>query len=272
MSNATWITPSIRTSAKDDILSKQIQFRSNERKRAHIAKKILQAKFKSMSWLVPYPMTFDGQKYTVEQMVNIEAQHAKLYWGRYYKLLGHGRYTRRGKPNTMKSILDAVSKLTSGITLRYIIYHSMSPYHGFLHVPTDYPALVYDLMEPYRGYFEKIVFDTVREAGSEGIDAKDYLARCIVAVENYLDSSVYTDTTRQVVTFQELLHGSILSLRSYLQGTSRQLILPIPGRPNGGRPVRVGYKLYGRAAGPTDFWNHANEVSATHERRMAVEQ
>ncbi|OJI07454.1 CRISPR-associated endonuclease Cas1 [bacterium CG10_37_50] len=269
MSNAVWITPSVKTSAKDDILSKQISFRNNEKKRVHIAKKILQAKFKSMSWLVSYPMLFDGKRYSIKQMVNIEAQHAKVYWKKYYKILGYSGYSRRGGANTIKSILDAVSKLISGITLRYIIYHRMSPYHGFLHIPTDYPSLVYDLMEPYRGNIEKIVFNTIQQAKSEKVEEKDFLARCIIAVEDYLDSNLYTNTTRQIVTFQELLHGSVLSLRSYLQGISRQFIVPIPGKPNGGRPVKVGYKLYGRTAGPTDFWSVAKNVSNTHEKQMA---
>jgi len=55
MPTAVWITPSVRTTAVHDILSKQILFRGNEKKRVHIAKKLLQAKFKSMEWLVAYP-------------------------------------------------------------------------------------------------------------------------------------------------------------------------------------------------------------------------
>ncbi len=270
MSNAIWITPSIKTSTTEDILTKQVSFRSNEKKKIHIAKKILQAKFKSMQWLVAYPQLFDGKKYSIPEMITIEAYHAKTYWKKYYELLGYSEHSRRGTPNQLKSILDAVSKLISGITLRYIIYHRMSPYHGFLHIPTDYPALVYDLMEPYRGYIEKIVFNTIKECRTEGIPEKEFLPRCIVAVEKFLDEQVYVCATRQIVTFQELLHGSVLALRSYLHGESRQFIVPIPGKPNGGRPVNAGYKLYGRGAGPTDFWSVAEKVSTAYENKLTA--
>ncbi|OJI09387.1 MAG: CRISPR-associated endonuclease Cas1 [Candidatus Vogelbacteria bacterium CG10_big_fil_rev_8_21_14_0_10_49_38] len=270
MSTAIWITPSIKTSSKEDILSKQILFRGNEKKREHIARKLLKAKFKSMSWLTPYPVEFNNKRHRVKEMINIEAQHAKVYWKKYYELLGYKGYSRRGKLNILKSTLDAVSKLISGVVLRYIIYHRMSPYHGFLHVPTDYPSLVYDLMEPYRGYIEKIVFNAIKEARDSGVDEQDFLARCILAVEDYLDENIYTDATRQIVTFQELLHGVILSLRSYLQGESHKFIVPIPGKPNGGRPVKTGYKLYGRSAGPTDFWEKAEDSSKKHEMTLKI--
>ncbi len=268
MTNAVWITPSVRTTAKDDVLTRQVIVRNNKKKSVHIAKKILHAKFKSMEWLVPYPIKFYGKKLSIPEMINIEAQHAKRYWQKYYHLLGFEGHSRRGNKNTIKSTLDAVSKLISGIILRYIIYHRMSPYHGFLHIPSDYPALVYDLMEPYRGYIEKIVFNTILEAKEEGVDEKEFLARCIVGVEDFLDSQVYVEATRQIVTTQELLHGSVLALRSYLQGDSRQFIVPIPGKPNGGRPKKAGYKLYGRAAGPTDFWDVAEKVSEKHLKKM----
>lgn len=268
MPHAVWITYSITTSAKEDILTKQILYRINKKKSAHITRKLLHAKFKSMEWLVPYPSRFLQAYYSVEDMRNIEAQHAKRYWKRYFELLGFNKYSRRGANNNIKTILDAVSKLISGVVLRYVIYHNMSPYHGFLHVPTDYPALVYDLMEPYRGYIEKIVFNTIQQAQTEECGEKEFLGRCIIAIEHYLDEMVYTDATRQIVTFQELLHGIVLAVRSYLHKESAQFIVPIPGRPNGGRPVKTGYKLYGRSAGPTDFWNVAHSIEEKHNKRM----
>lgn len=268
MPNAIWITPSITTSAQDDILTQQILYRSNQKKGAHIARKLLQAKFKSMEWLVAYPFTFVDAYGSVEKMRNIEAQHAKAYWQKYFRSLGYGAYSRRGTRNEIQTILNAVSKLIGGVILRYIIYHNMSPYHGFVHTPTSYPALVYDLMEPYRGYIDKVVFNTVKYCQENNYEKTEYLARCVTGVENHLDDMVYTDTTRQIVTFQELLHGITLALRAYLHKESAQFIVPIPGKPNGGRPVKVGYKLYGRSAGPTDFWQVAQSVATSHERKM----
>lgn len=270
MPRAIWITPSVQTTAKDDVLTKQILFRSNKKKQEHITKKLLKAKFKSMEWLIPYPIRFDTRRYTVDEMRNIEAHHARKYWKKYYELLGAQEFSRRGEKHAISNTLNAVSKLVSGVILRYVIYHRLSPYHGFLHTPTDYPALIYDLMEPYRGYIDKVVFDTILKAKEEGCDEKRYLGRCIVAIEDFFDESIYTDTTRQIVSFQELMHGVVLSLSSYLQGKSRQFVPPIPGVPNGGRPLKLGYRLYGRSAGPTDFWEVAAERSEKHRKQMLL--
>jgi len=85
-----------------------------------------------------------------------------------------------------------------------------------------------------------------------------------------LDEHVYVDATRQLVTFQELMHGSVLALRAYFLGEAPRYILPIPGKPNGGRPSKVGYKLYGRQAGKQDFWEKSRTAHAKHKKRMAV--
>ena len=122
-------------------------------------------------------------------------------------------------------------------------------------------------MEPYRGYIEKVVFNIFAECDKD-TEEKNMLGLCISAVEDFLDSQVYCTATRQLVTFQELLHGNILALRSYLLGESKQFIVPIPGKPNGGRPLKTGYKLYGRSAGPTDFWAVAQKIHQTQTDRM----
>lgn len=269
MAKAVWITPSTSTTTQEDILSKQIIVRNNQKKSRHITRKLLDAKFKSMEWLIGYPYDFRNPSLTVDDMIRIEARHAKMYWKSYFEKLGYGGSSRRGAPNELKSILDAVSKLASGVLLRYIIYHRMSPYHGFTHTPTDYPSLVYDLIEPYRGYIDKAIFDTLLFARKSGCESSALMGMCISAVEDLFDEEIFVPATRQLATFQELLHGSVLALRAYLQGISRQLIVPIPGIPNGGRPLNVGYRLYGRSAGPTDFWDRAHIAGNAQEKRMS---
>ena len=266
MPNASWIIPTSGCGA-DDIISRQTAVRANEKKRAHIARKLLKAKFVGMNWLAPEPFDFNTKLKTPEAMRSVEARHARMYWDKYYLALGLKGFSRRGASHTLKSVLDAVSKLIAGVILRYIIYHRISPYHAFLHTPTDYPSLIYDLMEPYRGYIEKVVFDAFKER-EEGFDDKKMLGLCISLVEDFLDMQVYCPATRQLVTFQELLHGNILALRAYLLGETRQFIVPIPGKPNGGRPVKTGYRLYGRSAGPTNFWTVAQKVHQTQTDRM----
>jgi len=250
---------------QENILTQQMIYRQNEKKRAYISKKLLQAKFKSMNWLTPCNRDLLYRVIKTEEMVNIEAQHAKIYWRKYFrKLKINGN--RRKDNNKAEKILDAVSKFISGIMLRWILYHNLSPYHGFLHKPTDYPALVYDLIEPYRGYFEKLVFDTIKKAEKESIDENKTMAIAIENIKDFLDTKVYVEATRQIVTFQELLHGIVLALRAYLLGNTKRFIVPLPSKPNGGRPIKAGYQLYGHKAGITNFWPATKETVESFEK------
>ncbi len=264
MPKAVYITGSIGT-MREDNLSLQIRFRNNEKKRTYIARRILNAKFLGMRWLAPYPQDFKNRYYTIDEMRILEAHHARRYWDRYYEQLGYGRYSRRERGNALTAALDAVSKFVSGIVLRWVVYHNLSPAHGFLHEPTDYPSLVYDLMEPYRGYIERAVFDAFRSKEGEELSNQEYTALAIYAVEELMDSKVYTPATRQIVTFQELIHGAIIALLSYMERRSQKFVLPLPGKPNGGRPRKSGYRLYGRSAGPTDFWTEARELGMVYD-------
>jgi CRISPR/Cas system-associated endonuclease Cas1 len=257
MSQATWIVPSIRPYHGEDILSLQIAHRNSIKKSTHIAKKILDAKFKSMQWLINEPLRWKQCGFSQKEMINMEALHAQRYWKIYYRELGYAGDSRRGK-NELSVALDAVSKFYSSIILRWVLYHKFSPYHGFIHIPRSYPSLVYDLMEPYRGYVEKAVFDKIKSLPTK---PNNLTAIAISTIEDFFDQNIYTDTTRQIVSFQELFHGSVLALRAYILGETKGLILPRPARPNGGRPIKAGYRLYGRSAGPTDFWERASELS-----------
>ncbi len=189
------------------------------------------------------------------QLRNIEAVHAKRYWRAYFNELGYPEYTRRGD-NPASAALNAASKFISGIVLRWIIYHHLSPYHGFLHRPSDYLSLVYDLMEPTRGTFELELLKTWKNGAVPDM----WLASGISSIKESLNTKVYTGLTRQIVTRQELLHGTVLSLMYYLAGKQRKFLVPTETKPNGGRPPKVKFLLYGRHAGKTDFWNEAREI------------
>lgn len=256
------VTPTL-PSDQENLLSRQILYRENEKKKAYITKKIISAKFKSMGWLIPLKRDLLYKVIRQEKMISIESWHARIYWQKYFEKLKI-KSSRRKEGNNVKKILDAVSKFISGIILRWILYHNLSPYHGFIHKPTDYPALVYDLMEPYRGYFDKVVFQTIKKTKKR--DEEKIIAYAIEEVKKFLDKKVYVEATRQVVTFQELLHGIVLSLRSYLLGVSRRLVIPQPSRPNGGRPINAGYQLYGHKAGVTNFWPETKNIAEEFEK------
>lgn len=254
MSQPIYISGGLRPDPQDTI-SRQLIMRAQSRKATHIARQLLQAKMRSCSWLVP-PQRLPLFA-SVDRLRNIEAKHARKYWRAYFTELGYPQYTRRGN-NPGAFALDAASKFISGILLRWITYHHMSPYHGFLHEPTDYPSLVYDLMEPTRGTFEFKLLETWRNGR---VHPDKWMTSGIAALKESLNERVYTGLTRQIVTRQELLHGSVLSLKYYLMGKQRKFLVPLESRPNGGRPPKVQFLLYGRHAGRTDFWDEARRLS-----------
>lgn len=262
MARAVIVAPTLPPD-QENLLTKQIIYRNNEKKRAYITKKILSAKFKSMSWLTPVNHDLLYKVIKTEKMISIESWHAKAYWKEFFYQLGI-KSSRRKKNNKVKKILDAISKFVSGIILRWILYHNLSPYHGFIHKPTDYPSLVYDLMEPYRGYFDKIVFDTVKKNKSS--EESNLIGMAVENIKKFLDVKVYVEATRQVVTFQELLHGVVLALRSYLLGNTKRFIIPLPSKINGGRPINSGYQLYGHKAGVTNFWPDTKKVVESFQK------
>ncbi len=259
MTRAVIITSTLAPD-QNKLLSRQIFYRGNKKKRAYIAKRLLKAKFKSCQWLFPVERDLLYKVADLDKMVSIEAWHARQYWQLYYQSLGYRDSGRRDKDNITAAALDAVSKFTSGIYLRWILYHNLSPFYGFIHKPTDYPALVYDLMEPYRGYFEKVVFEAFQEKDLEKMGKSQAIAVAIEAVKELLDERVYVHSTRQIVSFHQLIHGVVLALRAYLLGESHRFVVPLPAKPNGGRPIKAGYLLYGHKAGITNFWDKRFDV------------
>ncbi|MCY4010531.1 MAG: CRISPR-associated endonuclease Cas1 [Candidatus Saccharibacteria bacterium] len=259
MTKAVFINQSIQTNIKD-LLTKQILTRENEIKKNYIARQLIKAKLKSSNWLIKTDSGILKKHHNLNQIRSIEAISAKHYWEVYFDKLGYPNWTRRGE-NPVRHILDATSKFIAGILLRWISYHNLSPYHGYMHVQTEYPALIYDLMDPYRGYFEKAIFNSIKKAKALNRPASEWLPISINDLKTCLNSTVYTDATRQIVTMSELMHGIVLALRSYLLNQSYRFIVPIPGKPNGGRPIKAGYTLYGRRAGRTDFWQKVEEIN-----------
>lgn len=259
MIRAIWITPSY-TSNRADLLEKQVLVRSKKKKRMHIAKHLLIAKFKSMEWLVPPPTMNILRINDLGELRNIEANHAKNYWTKYYELLNITG-TRRSKNNIATTVLDASSKFVSSIILRWIHFHHLSPYHGFLHEPTDYPSLVYDLFEPVRGYYDKVVFDALREFKNKDLTDESILGYVIDEIKEFFDKKTYVHSTKQIVSMHELLHGIVLALRAYLIGDSYRFIVPLPAKPKTGRPIKAGFVLYGHKAGIVDFYDIAKNVA-----------
>jgi CRISPR/Cas system-associated endonuclease Cas1 len=240
-----WIHSGFRPTNQDAI-SAQITKRGDLRRRTYIARQLVCAKLKHYRITQNISIFKPLSGLTLDELRNLEAVISKRFWRSYFTSLGHPEYRRRGK-NEISYALDAASKFVASIILRWVTYHHLSPYHGFLHLPTDYPSLVYDLMEPYR-YF---IYESVRRTypSIQTSKEKKLTAATITLLKELLDEEIYCPQTRQYVRRQELLHGICLALRAYLLGLGKRFVIPYEGNKNGGRPMKTNYTLPGKSAG-----------------------
>ena len=226
-----------------DLLSRQILIRSHGQKRAYIARTFIKARFDRMTDLIE----ISSERYaalrkaqSVTGVRQIEANVTARFWDRWFGSL-NVEATRRGD-GAVQAALDAGSKFLYGVILRWVLLHKLSPCHGFLHEPTGYPSLVYDLMEPFRYIIEQSVAAVFPKIGE---DEKQLVAASLNQLKIELDRIVYVPATRQYVRRKNLLHGAVLALRSYLLGETTRFVLPAEGEKKGGRPPKVSYKLPG---------------------------
>ena len=149
----------------------------------------------------------------------------------------------RRTDNPLSAALDAGSKFIYGILLRWILFHKLSPCHAYLHEPTDYPSLVYDLIEPYRYMIEDAV--AISYMSDKNIDEKKLVAKSLEELKRILNEVVYVPASRQMVRRKNLLHGIVLALRAYLLGETKRFVIPVEGKKKGGRPPKISYRLPG---------------------------
>jgi CRISPR/Cas system-associated endonuclease Cas1 len=222
-----------------DILSAQIMVRQNQLKCAYVARTLVRARFQAS----PYPVAegFYKQLAKMRCVVDVramEARQSKQHWQKYFSALGLPHEHRRGK-HPVALALDAGSFFLYGVLLRWVLLHRLSPAHGYLHVTTGYPSLVYDLMEPYRYLIEEAVFKVAQRG------ATDVTAATLSELKLSLDTEVFVPSHRATVRRKNLLHGAVLGLRSWLLGQAPKLVFPTEGARVGGRPPQVGYRLPG---------------------------
>lgn len=222
-----------------DILTAQIKCRENQTKSAYVARTLVRERFNCGL----YPVTGGfidrlNRMRSVELIRMEEAHQSRTYWQRFFTELGMPNDNRRSN-NPVAAALDAGSFFLYGVMLRWVLMHKMSPAHGFLHITTGYPSLVYDLLEPYRYIIESEV------AKAAKANAPDLTAACLNGIKASMDTSVFVPSHRAYVRRKNLLHGAVLALRSWLIGDVSRLVFPTEGNKVGGRPPAVGYKLPG---------------------------
>ncbi len=99
-----------------------------------------------------------------------------------------------GEDNPVSLALNACSFFLYGVALRWILVHRLSPQHGFLHRPTDYPSLVYDLIEPYRYICERAVADTALKSDPDQLTTK-----ALETIKRMMEETVYVPVTSRSV-------------------------------------------------------------------------
>lgn len=228
-----------------DALSDQITCRNHMNKRVYVARSLIKARLRSMMETIPIPEAAFKRLASARdlgEIRNIEAQVTRRYWSDFYAELGISGASRRDKSIPINQALDAASFFMYGILLRWVTLHRLSPWHGFLHEPTSYASLCYDLMEPYRVWFE----DAARRAwvAVDG-DEKKIIAATINELKDHLEADVKVPETRQIVARKNLLHGITLAVLSYINGESSRFVIPREGEKRAGRPKKSGYKIPG---------------------------
>ena len=228
-----------------DVLSEQLITRKHGNKRAYVARSLTSARLKSMAQRCPLPDAVFVKLSRARDLAsirNIEALMTKRYWAVYYADLGVTDSVRRDKSLAINLALDAASFFMFGILLRWVTLHRLSPWHGFLHEPTTYAALCYDLMEPYRYWFENAAERAFRSVGD---DAEKLTGATINELKEALEMDVTVPQTRQVIARKNLLHGITLALRAYLNGDAARFVIPMEGMKRAGRPLTAGYRIPG---------------------------
>lgn len=244
------VLPSPRPDAKD-VLGKQVLFRANRIKSAYVARTLIRARFRAVSEDISLSerawIRFNRIR-NVDQIRNMEAQWARRYWKRYYIRVGYPENHRR-EDNPVSLALNACSFFLYGVALRWILVHRLSPQHGFLHRPTDYPSLVYDLIEPYRYICERAVADTALKSDPDQLTTK-----ALETIKRMMEETVYVPATRQYVRRKNLLHGVVLSIRAWLLGEMPRFVIPEEGQKRGGRPVKISFIMPGDRSRNSERW------------------
>ena len=238
--------PSIDTD-NNDVLTSQILYRENQIRRAYIARALIRERMHGFQDTINISQS-DFNKLSsarsIEKIRGIEARITKRYWANYYKEIGFSGLSRRGSNHPLNNALDAMSYFMYGITLRWILFHKLSPCHGYLHESTTYPSLCYDLMEPYRYLIENAARKSIQKLNSDVSDI-DITGASINQLKDDLDEVVYIPSARMNVSRKNLLHGVVLALRAYLLKDTSRFIVPKEGKKSGGRPMIPGYRLPG---------------------------
>lgn len=228
----------------EDVLTAQITTREHLIRATYVARTLVKARLDSSMTAITAKFRDKLDKArSIAAVRLLEAEATKRHWARFYSELSI-ETSRRNDVHPVNKALDAISVFMAGVILRWILFHRLSPAHGFLHEPTRYASLVYDLMEPYRYIGEQAIMRVYKPGMSE----KSLIASSIEELKAMLDEEVFVIETHQLVLRKTLLHGVVLALRAYLLGEMKRFVIPTEGPRRGGRKIAFSFILPGRDA------------------------
>jgi CRISPR/Cas system-associated endonuclease Cas1 len=227
----------------NDVLTAQILAREDGRRRLYIARQFIAARLQGMTWLEGMNPSQSIRAVRaarhLDAILHVEADATRRYWSAYYEAAGLAGLARRDD-HVLNQALDSGSRFLAGIVLRWTLFHKLSPSHGFMHRPSNYIALVYDALEPYRTWIERACLMAWNAAKDKSV-----LAASVDTLKRMMVEAVFVPATRQTVRRKALLHGIVLALRAYLKGDMHRFVVPQEGKLAAGRPIRASYRLIG---------------------------
>ena len=208
------------------------EIRRSQKKSAHIARELIKAQVANRRFEIPDDLSV---KLTAAQDIAIvraiEAELANRYWKHYFYQLGLYQEHRRGSGPVQEALNVTALHLTQVVS-RHLLNHRLPLEYGIMHLNTYSHCLVYDLMEPFRGFTEQAVANAYQKGFREEALTQEALAILTQTLETYF-------TYRQgpeKKSLQQLIELTIMNLIDYgnaqLQqdGASTRFWVPKLGR------------------------------------------
>lgn len=162
----------------------------------------------------------------------LEANSAKYYWNMFSKFIKNKKVVWKGREHRYAT--DIVNKsinysygILYGIINLSIMYAGLDPFVGFLHTDkSGKESLLYDLIEPYRIFCDKIVIRNINLSKAIQLDENDGLtqeSRKLLVTELLEELSNKEEYKTEQLSIKSIIQRDIYQLASYLRDDSPML-------------------------------------------------
>ena len=182
--------------------------RRSEKKSTHVARELIKAQLYNRLWS-PKPDQLKKlmAAKTTTALRFVEAELAHQYWNNWYA--NRRLEISRRDDHPVNDALNATSAHLAQIVSRHLINHRLPLEFGIHHVSTYSHSLVYDLMEPFRGFTERAVEEALI-ARSDNL-LEDSLGNFTNHLESYY---TYRQGTEKK-SLQQLMEMTVMNLAHY---------------------------------------------------------